>query len=74
MKVDKGAVAIDVKYFVCEINAIKKGVYSFRAFADVDLGISYLPGFILGFFTKKIGHWIFEKMIGIANKIEGTAF
>lgn len=71
---DKGAVALDLKYFVCEISVIKKGMYRFRAFADVDLGMSYLPGFILGFFTKKIGHWIFDKMIGMANNIEGTAF
>ena len=48
---------------------MRKGIYRFQAFADVDLGMSYLPGFILGFFTKKIGHWIFDKMIGIANNI-----
>lgn len=48
---------------MCEITIVKEGMYRFRAYADIDLGVSFLPGFVLGFFTKKIGHWIFGKML-----------
>lgn len=58
-----------MKFFVCEITIVKKGLYRFRAFADVDLNVRFLPGFVLGILTKKVGNWVFGKMLGIANNI-----
>ena len=70
----KGSVMLDLKFFVCEITIIKKGTYRFRAFGDIDLNVTFLPDFLLGILTKKIGNWIFDKMIKMANNLKGTKY
>lgn len=48
------------------------GIYGIRCFAHLDIKMSFIPQFVLNFFTKKIGAFLMEKMIKLASDLKGT--
>jgi uncharacterized protein (DUF2164 family) len=63
---------LDLKFLVCEVRMLSEKVYSFRAFAHLDTRLSFVPEFVLGFFSKKIGSWLIDKLLKNANNFKGT--
>ncbi len=63
---------LDLKFLVCEVRQLNEKTYHFRAFAHLDTKLSFLPGFVLSFFSKKIGSFLLDKLLKQANNIKGT--
>jgi hypothetical protein len=66
------SVEFDLKFFICEIKLIRKGVVNLRAFSHIDIHMFFIPEFLLAFFSEKIGQFLFGKLIKSANDIKGT--
>jgi uncharacterized protein (DUF2164 family) len=65
-------VELDLKFLVVEIKLKGPGLYEVKAFGHLDIKMSFIPEFVLGFFSKKIGTFLMEKLIKHANNIKGS--
>lgn len=65
-------VELDLKFLVVEIKMVKANMFEVKAFGHLDIKMSFIPEFVLNFFSKKIGTFLIEKLLKHANNIKGS--
>jgi hypothetical protein len=63
---------MDVKFMVCEVRMLKPKSYQFRVFAHIDTKVYFIPQFVMGFFSKKFGVYLINKLLVTAADLKGT--
>lgn len=63
---------LDLKFMVCEVRMLNPKSYSLKVFAHIDTKVYFIPQFMMGFFSKKFGGYLINKLIKTATDFKGT--